>query len=63
MKKEPPREEGETERQYDARMPRYSSAYPAQFAIELQSGMLDRLDLKIEDKIPIELDRLRGMAK
>ena len=38
MKAEPPRRSDESDDDYGARMPRYSSAYPAVFAIELKAG-------------------------
>jgi uncharacterized membrane protein (UPF0127 family) len=63
MKAESPRADNESEAAYDARMPRYSSAYPAQFAIELRSGWLDRLQLRVEDKIPLDLDRLKRLPR
>ena len=63
MKAEPPQRPDESDAEYDRRMRRYSSAYPAQFAIELKAGSLDRLNLKVEDRIPLDLDRLKAMTR
>jgi hypothetical protein len=61
----PPRREDETELAYDARMREksYWSRLPAQFAIELQSGWLDRLDLAVDDRIELDLQRLKAAAR
>ena len=65
MKAEPPRRDDETELAYEARIRRtdYSSGWPAQFAIELQAGMLDQLDIGVEDKIPLDLRHLKALAR
>jgi uncharacterized membrane protein (UPF0127 family) len=65
MKAQPPKREEESDIAYHARMrwPPYPSKYPAQFALEFRSGTLDRLDLKVEDKIPLDLPRLKAMAR
>lgn len=63
MKAQPPPQPGESDYAYNLRMPRYSSVYEAQFAIELQAGWLDRLNLKVEDKIELDLERLKAMAR
>jgi uncharacterized protein len=63
MKTGPPRGEDENETEYDARMPRYSSGYPAQFAIELKAGSLDRLQLKVDERIDLDFKRLKAMAR
>lgn len=65
MKARPPRAPDESETDYDARIraDSYSSGYPAQFAIELKSGWLDQLNLKVEDQLPLDLDRLKAMAR
>ena len=63
MKAESLRGDDESEAEYDRRMPRYSSAYPAQFAIELQAGMLDQLKVSVEDKIDLDVGRLKAMAR
>ena len=63
MKAEPQRGPDDSDRDYEARLPRYPSVYPAQFAIELRSGWLDRLDLSVDDRIELDLDRLKAMAR
>jgi uncharacterized membrane protein (UPF0127 family) len=63
MKAEAPRRPEESEAQYDARMPRYPSGYPAQFAIELPAGSIDRLGLRVDDRIDLDLDRLKRLAR
>jgi hypothetical protein len=65
MKAEAPRRSDETEAQYEARIGRnlYPSGYPAQFAIELKSGWLDQLNLKVEQQIELDIPRLKAMAR
>ena len=59
----PPHRAGESEAAYDNRLPRYDSRRPAQFAIELQAGTVERLKIKPGDKIEMELKRLAKMAE
>lgn len=63
MKAEVAQRADESETDYDRRMPRYSSAYPAQFAIELKAGSLDRLNVRVEDKIDLDIPALKAMAR
>lgn len=63
MKAEPLQQPHESEAQYHARLPRYSSVYPAQFAIELPAGSLDRLNVRVDEKIDLDLDRLKALAE
>ncbi|MHC5003179.1 MAG: DUF192 domain-containing protein [Planctomycetota bacterium] len=63
MKAEPPKADNETQAAYEARLDHYWSNFPAQFAIELQGGMLDEIDVSVEDKIALDLDRLKKMAR
>ena len=60
-----PRLPDETEEDYETRagMNSYPSGFPAQFAIELKSGSLDRLKVKTEDHIDLDLDRLKALAR
>jgi uncharacterized membrane protein (UPF0127 family) len=53
----------ESEWAYRARLPSYWSGYPAQFAIELRAGWLDRLDLHVDDRIEMDLDRLKALVE
>jgi uncharacterized membrane protein (UPF0127 family) len=65
MKAQPPQRADESDAVYEARMSRsaYPSGYPAQFAIELRSGWLDQLNLKVEDRIELDVSRLKALAK
>jgi len=63
MKKEPPRQENESIFAYERRLKDYSSDRPMQFAIELRAGSIDRLKLETGRTIPLDLRRLRKMAK
>ena len=62
MNIEEPREETETEVAYKDRMPGYPSVYAAQFAIELRAGSIERLGVNVDDKIELDLARLKAMA-
>ena len=42
---------------------RYDSGWPAQFAIELQGGMIQRLGLKIGQHIPLPVEELKRLAQ
>ena len=57
--------EEESEFAYQTRMNayRYSSRFPAQFAIELRSGWLEKLDLHVDEKIELDLPRLKARAR
>ena len=63
MKKAEPKRANETQEQYEARLPKYSSNQRAQFAIELQAGSLDKLNLKNGQKIEMDLARLKRLAR
>jgi uncharacterized membrane protein (UPF0127 family) len=65
MKTIPPKGEDESEWAYQrrARAKTYWSMYPAQFAIELKAGTLDRLNLLTDDLIELDLERLKAMAR
>ncbi len=62
MNIEAPREETETEVAYKARLPGYPSVYATQFAIELRAGSIERLGVNVDDKIELDLARLKAMA-
>jgi uncharacterized membrane protein (UPF0127 family) len=59
------RKPDESEQDYETRCQQhnYSSLMPAQFAIELQSGTVDRLQVKPGNRIALELDRLKQRAR
>lgn len=63
MKAQEPQRSDETDAAYDQRMPRYSSRYPAQFAIELKAGSLKRLGVQIEEKVELDLPRLKAQVR
>ena len=63
MKKEPLRRESETVAQYDRRLKRYPSRRAAQYAIELQKGMNKKLELKVGQKIELDIKRLSRLAR
>ena len=46
----------------EEQLTRYSSHYPAQFAIELQGGMLDQLTVGLGDRIDLPLESLKRRA-
>jgi len=62
MKTEDPQREDESEVAYQDRMPGYSSVYATQFAIELRAGSIERLGVDVDDKIELDLARLKAMA-
>ncbi len=66
MKMEEPRREGETERQYEMRLKRYSSVFPVRIAIELAPGSIKELreqGMREGRKVECELDRLKALAQ
>jgi len=63
MRRESPRGERETEEQYEERLPLYPSAGPARFAIELPAGTLPLLSLSVGDRLSLEVEQLRAMAR
>jgi len=65
MKMEPPQRANGSNTDYEARVTkRYSSGYPAQFAIEIQAGWLDRLKLRVGvDRVPVDVAKLKAMAR
>lgn len=57
----PPRAD-EPRAAYERRLKRYESVYPAQFAIELKAGTLERLGIEVNSKIPLDLSRLKALG-
>lgn len=47
----------------DRKLTKYRSVDPAQFAIELRGGTIERLKLKIADRIDLPLNQLKVMAR
>lgn len=60
---EPPRGENESIVEYEARLPRYRSGFPAQYAIELRPGMFKELGISKGDRLTLNLERLKALAK
>ena len=58
MPPEEPRRPGEDDAAYDARLKKYPSRFPAQYAIELLGGMASKLGLAAGEKIDLDIDRL-----
>jgi hypothetical protein len=63
MQAETPRRSDESDIAYRRRLRDYSSVYPATFAIELKAGTLDRLRVRVEDRIDLDTDRLKALAR
>jgi hypothetical protein len=63
MKQEPPQRPGESTRNYKNRLKKYLSNTPAQYAIELQPGMMKPLGLKVGGVIALPQDGLRGLTR
>ncbi len=62
MKTEAPRKEDESEFDYRQRLADYPSVYATQFAIELRAGSIERLGVNVDDKIELDLARLKAMV-
>jgi len=67
---EPEQKEGESDSAYNTRraeydrgLPKYSSRFAAQFALEFAGGTLDTLDLKPGDKIDLDTVKLKKLAR
>lgn len=60
---ESPKNDGESQWEYEGRLNHYWSRGPARFAIELASGSINKLQLKINDKIPLDLSYLKSLAR
>ncbi|MHC4990514.1 MAG: DUF192 domain-containing protein [Planctomycetota bacterium] len=63
MRAEAPRGKGESVWDYETRLRRYTSRRPARFAIELQTGSIDRLGLEIGQRLKLDGARLRSLAR
>ena len=59
-----PRREGEGDFEYELRLEKYRSGFPARMALELRAGTLERLGVSIGDKVEIEgLEDLKEQAQ
>jgi len=63
MPVEDPQTGDETDRAYEIRLKRYSSRFNARYAIELQGGMLENLDLRVEQTIDLPTKRLAEITR
>lgn len=63
MNAEPLRDNNESEARYEARLERYPSGRLAQYAVELQAGMIKTMKLKLGDRVHVDFDRLVRAAK
>ncbi len=63
MTPETPRRADESEREYEARLPRYPSGWPVQFAIELAGGRLSELGIEVGQRLDFDHRALAARAK
>jgi uncharacterized protein len=63
MKAEPLRKPRESQAGYEARLKKYPSRKPAQYALEFKPGTIERLKLKPGQKIEGEWQRLKKLAR
>ncbi len=61
MPPEPPQQPGESDLEYESRLPTYSSGAAAQIALELRSGMVSQLGLQAGDKISLDIEQLLSL--
>jgi len=58
-----PRKPSESDREYEVRLRRYDSKFPAQFVVELAGGELKNLNLKTGDRIEFDHESLKKRIK
>jgi uncharacterized membrane protein (UPF0127 family) len=63
MRPEPPRAPGESRLAYEARLPQYPSAGPAQLAIEVAGGRLRQLGIEPGDRIALDTRTLSSWSR
>ena len=63
MKIESPQLDGESVWDYEGRLKHYFSNGPSRFAIELSAGSIDRLELRVNDHISLDLTYLRNLVR
>ncbi|NLF94071.1 MAG: DUF192 domain-containing protein [Oligosphaeraceae bacterium] len=61
MPPEPPQRQGESDLEYESRLPVYSSGAVAQIALELRSGMISQLGLQVGAKISLDIGQLLAL--
>ena len=60
---EPPQGENESEWLYEGRLQHYWSNGPIRYAIELEAGTIERLQLHVNDQIYLDLPYLNSLAR
>jgi uncharacterized membrane protein (UPF0127 family) len=63
MAPEPPRAPGASAAVYEAPLPTYVSAVPAQFAVETAGGRLGELGLAVGDRLVFDAEGLKRRAR
>lgn len=63
MTAQPLQRPDESDAAYTARLRKYSSGARAQYAIELAAGTIDRLRVRVQDRIDLDTDRLKGLLQ
>lgn len=58
-----PRHPGESDIAYEQRLKRYSSRYPARFAVEVRGGTLDALNVRPGDLVHLDLEGLKRRVR
>ncbi len=58
-----PKGEQESDWVYEGRLSHYYSNGPSRFVIELEAGSIDRLHLKVNQRIPLDLPYLKSLAR
>lgn len=58
-----PRKEGESDREYEMRLKRYSSRYAARFAVEVRAGTLEELGVEPGDRVELDLEGLKARVR
>lgn len=63
MQPEEPRRDDESDAEYEMRLKRYSSRFPAQFAVELRGGLTGELGVQPGDQLRFDVDGLKRRAE
>ncbi len=62
MPAQPPQRQGESEAEYESRLPYYSSHEEALIALEFRAGMIAQLGLQPGDKISLDIAKLQSLT-
>lgn len=60
---EDPPSDNESDWEYEQRLRRFWSYGPARFAIELEEGSIQKLGLRVNDRVPLDLTYLKTLAR